>query len=69
VSELLKAIKLRPKISFLMVTNEVGWGIVPENGLARLYRDLLGIANQTMAQTAAEVWLSCSGIQIRLKPH
>lgn len=69
LSELLQAIRLRSEISFLIVTNEVGWGVVPENGLARTYRDLLGIANQTMAQVASEVWLSCSGIQIPLKPR
>lgn len=69
IDELLSAIGNKPQIEFLMVTNEVGWGIVPENRLARMYRDLLGIANQTCAAAAREVWLSCAGLQIRMKPQ
>ena len=65
---LLEAIADKRQTTFYVVTNEVGWGIVPENGLARLYRDLLGTTNQLFAQKAKEVWLSCSGQQIRLKP-
>ncbi|EMK01803.1 MULTISPECIES: bifunctional adenosylcobinamide kinase/adenosylcobinamide-phosphate guanylyltransferase [unclassified Leptospira] len=52
-----------------LVTNEVGMGLVPENKEGRLYRDLLGICNQTFALMANEVYLLVSGISIRIKPH
>jgi adenosylcobinamide kinase/adenosylcobinamide-phosphate guanylyltransferase len=67
--KLLTAIESRDAIQFIVVTNEVGWGIVPEHKLARSYRDLLGIVNQRFAQVAGQVWLSCSGLQIKLKPQ
>lgn len=51
----------------VFVTNEVGAGIVPENQLARQYRDIAGICNQYMAQNANEVYLVVSGIPIQLK--
>ncbi|CAN5613738.1 bifunctional adenosylcobinamide kinase/adenosylcobinamide-phosphate guanylyltransferase [soil metagenome] len=66
-SKLLSAIYSRPEIRFIVVTNEVGWGIVPEHKLARSYRDLLGLVNQQFAHAAGEVWLSCVGLQVKLK--
>lgn len=51
----------------IFVTNEVGAGIVPENDLAREYRDLAGLSNQHIASTAKEVfWLIC-GQAVQLK--
>ncbi|TGK02072.1 bifunctional adenosylcobinamide kinase/adenosylcobinamide-phosphate guanylyltransferase [Leptospira selangorensis] len=50
-----------------IVTNEVGMGLVPENKEGRLYRDLLGICNQTFASIANEVYFLVSGIPIRIK--
>lgn len=50
-----------------VVTNEVGLGIVPDNALARAYRDLLGEVNQELALRADEVQLMVSGIALRLK--
>ncbi len=50
-----------------MVTNEVGGGIVPDNPLARLYRDLVGRCNQIMAGSADEVYLVACGLPIQLK--
>lgn len=50
-----------------LVSNEVGFGIVPENRMARLFRDLAGIANQRLAAAADEVWLVVSGLPLRLK--
>lgn len=67
IEALIESIAAKSKIQFLVVTNEVGWGIVPENGLARIYRDLLGVANQSFAESAANVYLSCVGLQIALK--
>jgi len=51
----------------IIVTNEVGMGIVPENKLARLFRDIAGQANQIIATAADEAWLVASGIPLRLK--
>lgn len=51
----------------ILVTNEVGSGIVPENRLARLFRDLAGRANQLLAAAADEVQVVISGIPLRLK--
>ncbi len=51
----------------IMVTNEVGCGIVPENELARKYRDLAGRCNQLVAAAADECFLVSCGIPLRLK--
>jgi Adenosyl cobinamide kinase/adenosyl cobinamide phosphate guanylyltransferase len=51
----------------VMVTNEVGAGIVPENALAREYRDLSGLANQLVAREAAAVYLVVCGIPVNIK--
>ena len=51
----------------VIVSNEVGMGIVPENRLARIFRDIAGQANQTVAAAADEAWLVASGIPLRLK--
>ena len=51
----------------VFVTNEVGAGIVPENALARLYRDIAGLTNQAFARAAEEVYLTVSGIPVELK--
>ena len=51
----------------VIVTNEVGAGIVPMNKLARHFRDLAGLANQAMAKEAAEVYLVVSGMAVNVK--
>ncbi len=51
----------------VMVTNEVGAGIVPENHLARLYRDLSGLLNQQLASKAEAVYLTVCGQAVNLK--
>ena len=51
----------------VIVTNEVGAGIVPENKLARIYRDLSGLSNQLLAEAAEEVFLVVAGIPVNLK--
>jgi adenosylcobinamide kinase/adenosylcobinamide-phosphate guanylyltransferase len=50
-----------------LVTNEVGSGIVPDNPLARTFRDLAGWANQRLAQAADEVVLMVAGLPMNLK--
>lgn len=57
----------RLNTSFIIVSNEVGMGLVPENKLGRLYRDLLGKANQLTAQHASEVYFMAAGIPIKVK--
>ena len=52
----------------IVVTNEVGMGLVPDNPLGRIYRDLLGKFNQAVAARADEVYLVCAGIPLRIKP-
>jgi len=51
----------------VFVTNEVGLGIVPDNPLARLFRDLAGRANQLFAQLCDEVYFVIAGIAKRIK--
>jgi adenosylcobinamide kinase/adenosylcobinamide-phosphate guanylyltransferase len=50
-----------------IVTNEVGSGIVPENRLARRFRDLAGTVNQEAAARATAAFLVVSGLPMRLK--
>jgi adenosylcobinamide kinase/adenosylcobinamide-phosphate guanylyltransferase len=54
-------------VAMVVVTNEVGLGIVPDNRLARVYRDLLGRANQRLAARAAFVYLVVAGIPVDIK--
>lgn len=54
-------------VHLIVVSNEVGMGIVPENALARQYRDLLGRANQVLAESADTVHFLVSGIPLTLK--
>ena len=58
-----------PPLDFhlLIVTNEVGWGIVPDNPLARQFRDLAGWANQRVASMADEVILMVAGVPTVVK--
>lgn len=51
----------------ILVSNEVGMGIVPENSLARTFRDEAGRANQRLAALADEVYMCVSGIPMRVK--
>ena len=53
--------------NWLVVSNEVGMGVVPPTRLGLLYRDMLGRANQRVAQAADEVLLLVAGIAWRLK--
>lgn len=54
--------------NLVVITNEVGCGIVPDNPLAREYRDRAGELNQTVARAAEEVYWMVFGQPIRVKP-
>ena len=66
VAELTEALK-RQQSPVVLVTNEVGLGIVPDNALARAYRDAAGIMNQTIAGVADEVEFIVAGLPMKLK--
>ena len=51
----------------IVISNEVGLGIVPENKLAREFRDIAGLANQIMAKAANEAVFIQAGIALKLK--
>lgn len=51
----------------VLVTNEVGMGIVPENALARAFRDAAGTINQWVAAEADEVVLAVAGLPVKVK--
>lgn len=53
----------------IIVSSEVGSGIVPESPLAREFRDALGLANQAIADAADEVYLAVAGHPLKVKPN
>jgi adenosylcobinamide kinase / adenosylcobinamide-phosphate guanylyltransferase len=55
------------KSPVVLVTNEVGLGIVPDNALARAFRDAAGLMNQAIARVADEVEFVVAGLPMRLK--
>ena len=54
-------------VPFVLVSDEVGLGVVPESGVGRNFRDQLGLVNQRAAAAAAEVHLCVAGIGVRIK--
>ena len=56
------------KCHWIIISNEVGLGIVPNNRMTRLYRDALGRANQRLAQKADKVILMVAGIPVPITP-
>jgi adenosylcobinamide kinase / adenosylcobinamide-phosphate guanylyltransferase len=66
VDELCSALRQVGRPSAI-VTNEVGWGVVPETSLGRLFRDAAGRANQVAARHAQEVVLMISGLPMVVK--
>jgi len=66
VDDLVSALKAFSGTS-IVVSNEVGLGIVPDNALARRFRDLAGILNQQIARTADEAYFLAAGIPMKIK--
>jgi adenosylcobinamide kinase/adenosylcobinamide-phosphate guanylyltransferase len=54
--------------SCILVTNEVGAGIVPDNAIARRFRDIAGEVNQILASCSDECYLMAAGIPVKIKP-
>jgi adenosylcobinamide kinase / adenosylcobinamide-phosphate guanylyltransferase len=52
----------------IIVTSEVGLGLVPETPLGRTFRDVAGVAHQRLAGLADEVYFGVLGVMLRLKP-
>jgi adenosylcobinamide kinase/adenosylcobinamide-phosphate guanylyltransferase len=67
VGKLIDAIR-EQSFHALVITNEVGMGVVPESPLGRSFRDLCGRAHQALAARADEVYFGALGMMIRLKP-
>ena len=55
--------------TIIVVTNEVGMGLVPETSLGRRFRDVTGRAHQQLARQADEVYLAALGQILRIKPN
>lgn len=53
----------------ILVSNEVGLGVVPDSQLGRQFRDLAGMANQAVAAGADEVIMTVAGIPVVIKPR
>ena len=67
ISSLLSTIQTSP-VYWIIVSNEVGLGLVPPYPLGRIYRDLLGRANQQLAACADEVYWLVAGIPVPIHP-
>jgi adenosylcobinamide kinase/adenosylcobinamide-phosphate guanylyltransferase len=68
IENLLDTLRIIPRASSIyIVSNEVGMGIVPENELARRFRDMQGFLNQRVAEIADEVILMVSSIPLKVK--
>ncbi len=67
VTRLIATLKVRSGKA-IIVSNEVGSGIVPDNKLGRDFRDLAGTVNQRFAAEADRVVLVVAGLPVRLKP-
>jgi adenosylcobinamide kinase/adenosylcobinamide-phosphate guanylyltransferase len=67
VEELAAALRGVPA-HVVVVTSEVGLGLVPETPLGRTFRDVAGLAHQRLARAADEVYFAVLGVVLRLKP-
>lgn len=59
----------RRRFHTILVTNEVGMGLVPEGALGRAFRDLTGRAHQRLAGIADEIYLAVIGVVLRVRPE
>ncbi|HVU50774.1 MAG TPA: bifunctional adenosylcobinamide kinase/adenosylcobinamide-phosphate guanylyltransferase [Polyangia bacterium] len=66
--EELRGVLARRRLPIVLVTNEVGMGLVPETPLGRTFRDVAGLAHQRLARDADEVHVGVLGLMLRLRP-
>ncbi|MBN9304538.1 MAG: bifunctional adenosylcobinamide kinase/adenosylcobinamide-phosphate guanylyltransferase [Devosia sp. 67-54] len=67
VDELIATLRQASSARVILVSNEVGLGIVPDNAMARTFRDLAGAAHQRLAEICAEVHFVVAGLPMTLK--
>ncbi len=67
LEKLFKIIADKPETTFVLVSNEVGLGIIPAYPLGRLYRDMLGRINQKIVQRAKTACFMVAGVPLRIK--
>ncbi|MDU5889843.1 MAG: bifunctional adenosylcobinamide kinase/adenosylcobinamide-phosphate guanylyltransferase, partial [Dialister sp.] len=67
LDDMFKAVSRVEGRKIIFVSDELGMGIVPANAMSRVYRDLVGLANQCIAKKADLVYLSIAGITVELK--
>lgn len=67
INDLIDCMK-RLDATFIIVTNEVGMGLVPTSRVGRWYRDLLGQANQMLSGHCDQVYFMVAGLPVRIKP-
>lgn len=67
LEKLFKIIAAKPETTFVLVSNEVGLGIIPAYPLGRLYRDMLGRINQKIVQRAKTACFMVAGVPLRIK--
>ena len=63
-----RAALARRRVPVVIVTNEVGLGLVPETPLGRAFRDVSGLAHQRLAADADELHVAVMGVVLRLRP-
>ena len=67
IDELVAALGEISRTRVILVSNEVGLGIVPDNALARSFRDLAGSAHQRLGEICADVYFVAAGLPLTLK--
>lgn len=67
VQKLVEAVASCPAHLWL-VSNEVGWSLVPENALGRRFRDEAGRLHQRLSETCSETYLIAAGMKLRMEP-
>ena len=67
IAPLIEIVADYPQVSFLFVSNEVGYGIVPAYPLGRVFRDILGRVNQAVAAASGTVYFTVAGIPMKIK--
>ncbi|MEM6370868.1 MAG: bifunctional adenosylcobinamide kinase/adenosylcobinamide-phosphate guanylyltransferase [Myxococcota bacterium] len=67
VLKLMSALSSKP-FDTVVVTNEVGLGVVPESALGRRFRDVSGRAHQRIAEKADQIYFAALGVILRLRP-